>query len=48
MRCYNSLKNHSKLYYSKETRKGNTMRNIYCGIADMRKRVFAEVARLAY
>ena len=24
------------------------MRNIYCGIADMRKQVFAEVARLAY
>ncbi len=24
------------------------MRNIYCGIADMRKRVFAEVAKLAY
>ena len=48
MRCYNSLKNHSKLYCSEETRKGNTMRNIYCGIADMRKQVFAEVARLAY
>ena len=25
-----------------------TMRNIYCGIADIRKRVFAEVAKLAY
>ena len=24
------------------------MRNIYCGIADIRKRVFAEVAKLAY
>ena len=24
------------------------MRNIYCGIADMRKQVFAEVAKLAY
>ena len=36
------------LQKTKLVKKGRVMRNITCDIADMRKRVFAEVAKMAY